>query len=529
MLSSLFGKKSDHPLGDIKSVQALLDDLPRNDAYKSVMDLAGWIESVSDNGDFKLDHQFAVLCLLDEAARPYARRLAYEYFTPHEINKFQEHRLWLALSNLSHHTSNAYYVLFKRYCSGERSGSTIKAHVPLLVARAVHALTGQLKYACARYNPIDKTIWADLAQLCQHAEQQQYLDVLLDLYPGASGNTTVKHELAHLLGWQGCGVGALRPVCIHLTERIIKQYCSSMDIGAQQDTDSLFGFDLLNPAAPVRVKLEGQRAGATGFPIAESNVSSAATAHPSIRFISMAAMQPKLEALIRVLEKNFVPEELNLGGTYDTEVVREAAQYLLDYLISPPSRRNPRRRTSGYMSVVYGFASLAENTCLGQGSFDQQALRWEIEDISLNGFRTALPAQGTDGVRIGSLLGVQPDGVQHWGAAIVRRLVRDATGELQVGAEMLANQVVCVTIEQSSAGDKGLEGAQTALWLYAKQVDLSGEVQLLMRADTFSGRYSLHTQLNGKSYLLIPSILQAKGIDYDLARFRAIVQEKDAE
>src|SRR3990172_6454457 len=138
MLSSLFGKKSDHPLGEIKSVQALLDNLPRNNAHKSVMDLTEWIESVSANSDFKLDHQFAVLCLLDEAARPYARKLAYDYFTPHEINKFQEHRLWLALSNLSHQISDAYYIIFKRYCGGDKSGSAIKAQVPLLAARAVH-------------------------------------------------------------------------------------------------------------------------------------------------------------------------------------------------------------------------------------------------------------------------------------------------------------------------------------------------------------------------------------------------------
>jgi len=50
---------------------------------------------VSDNADFKVDHQFAVLRLLDETAQLYMRKLAREYFAPHELNKFQENRLWL--------------------------------------------------------------------------------------------------------------------------------------------------------------------------------------------------------------------------------------------------------------------------------------------------------------------------------------------------------------------------------------------------------------------------------------------------
>ena len=84
MLSAIFGKKSDHPLADIKSAQTLLDDLdlPRNDAFRSLAELTELIELLSEQAEFKLDHQFAVLRLLDEAAQPYVRKLAREYFTP---------------------------------------------------------------------------------------------------------------------------------------------------------------------------------------------------------------------------------------------------------------------------------------------------------------------------------------------------------------------------------------------------------------------------------------------------------------
>ena len=509
MLSGIFGKKSDHPMADLKSAQALLDDLQKNDAHKMIMELTEWIESVADNADFKLDHQFAIVRLLDETAQPYARKLTHDYFTPQALNKFQENRLWLALDNWSRHTARAYLKVFDRYCGGDKGASAIRTQASLLAARAVYAVTVQLKYICAHYGPIDNTIWSNLAKIYQYAEQQ-YLNVPLALYSGMAGSTTVKSELGRLFGWYGCGVSTLKPLYMHLTERIVGQYCTSIDIGVQQDANSLFSFDLDRPAAPVCVR--------AGIP-----------AHSSMRFVSMAAMQPKLAALIKTLGKGTVPEDLNLGGIYDAELIREAAQYLLNYLAAPPLRRSTRRGIKVNLNVVNGFTKVVERTDAGLNFSEEQPAHWDVKDISSSGFCTLLSAQGADGISIGSLLGVQPDGVQHWGVAVIRRLMRNDANQLHVGAEILANQIAGVALSQSGGGGGGFEDGQPALWLRAKQGDSSGEAQLLMKADTFSSYRSLQTRLDGKNYLLIPIGLQEKGSDYDLARFRLIEQENSSD
>lgn len=504
MLSGIFGKRADHPLADIKSAQALVDGLPKNDAHKSLVELAGWIESVADNADLRLEHQFAVLCLLDEAARPHARKLAREYFAPQELNKFQENRLWLALDNFYRHAARAYCAVFGRYCGGDKGAAAIRAQLPLLAARAVHMLTGQLKYTCAHYGPADNTVWDNLARLYRHAEQQQYLDTPLVLYPGAAGSTTVKGEAGRLLGWYGCGVGTLRPLHVHLTERVVGQYCTDIEIGAQQKADSLFGFDLDRPAPPMQCRK--------------------AAAAPAMRFVGMAGMQPRLAALLKALERGAVPDGLNLGGSYDAEPVRAAVRHLLNYLAAPPSRRGARRSIRVGLNVVRGFDGIIERTEAALNFSNDLPAYWDVEDISAGGFRTILPAQGADGIRIGSLLGVQPEGVPHWGAAVVRRLMRDETNRLQAGAEMLANQVSGVTLSQSG-GSGGFEDGQAALWLHAKAGEPSGETRLLMKAGAFSAHRSLRTRLDGKGYLLIPAMLQEQGADYDLASFRVVEQE----
>lgn len=507
MLSGIFGKRSDHPLADIKSVQALLENLPKNDAYKSLMELTEWIESASEHTDFKLDHQFAVLRLIDEAAQPYARKLVREYFTPFEINKFQENRLWLVLGNFSRQTANAYYTGFNRYCNAEKGSNTIKAQVPLLTARAVYAMVCQMKYICARYGQVDNTTWANLAQLYKHAEQLQYLYTPVSLYPGMTVSTSVKCEVCHLLVWYDSGLSTLSPLHMHLTERIVAQYCSNIDIHAELSGHSRLSFDLNRPAEPTRINM-------------------GATTHPAMRFIGMPAMQAKLEDLMKVLKKNIVPDEINLGGSYEAETVREAVQYLLNYLIAPPVRRNARRMANVTLNVVNGFDKVVGRSNAGLQFNEEDPAHWVTEEISAGGFSSALPTASAS-IGIGSLLGIQPEGVSHWGVAVVRRLLRDDADQLHAGAEILANQVAGVFLNQngSEPGD-----SQPALWLYAKQGELSGGTQLLlMKADTFSANRSLKIQLDGKNYLLIPSGLQEKGLDYDLAKFKLIEQEVDSE
>jgi hypothetical protein len=221
--------------------------------------------------------------------------------------------------------------------------------------------------------------------------------------------------------------------------------------------------------------------------------------------------------LLSELARNAVPQELNLGGVYVAELVREAALYLRDYLAEPPLRRSPRRGIRVGLKVANGYGGILERTDAGLSFGAEQ--HWEIEDISATGFRTVIPPQGTDGIRIGSLLGIQPDGVAHWGAAVVRRLMRDDDSRLHVGAEMLANRVAGVRLE--SGRDEG----QHALWLMAKPGDPPGEARLLMKLEAFSAQRSLQTSLEGKNYLLMPMGLDERGLDYDLARFRVIEQE----
>ncbi|HEU0189322.1 MAG TPA: hypothetical protein VFQ97_04930, partial [Gallionella sp.] len=432
--------------------------------------------------------------------------LVREYFTPLEINKFQENRLWMVLGSWYRQIATAYFKLFSGYCNAEKGSNTIKSQVPLMVARAVHAMMWQLKFVSVRYGQVDNASWANLMQLYKHAEQLQYINTSFSLYPGMAANTSVKCELGHLLVWYDSGLSALSPLFMHLTERLVAHYCSTIDIHLQLVQQSRIGFDLARPGEPTRINM-------------------GATTHPSMRFIGMPSMQARMEDLMKVLKKNIVPEDINLGGSYSAELVGEALQHLLTYLAAPPVRRNVRRTADVTLSVVNGFNKVIERTGAWLGFDDKPLAQWITEEISVGGFSTTLPVKGSEDIGIGSLLGMQPEGVPHWGVAVVRRLLRKNDNQINVGAEILSNRVAGVSLNYVSAAGGAIESGQSALWLYSKQAESAGEVQLLMKADTFTPNRSMKILLNGKEYLLIPIGLQERGLDYDLAKFRFVVQE----
>jgi len=507
MLSAIFGKKSDHPLATMKSAQAMLDDLPTGDAYGSLAEIADMVELLMKSNEFKLDHQLEMLRFLDEAAGSYVRKMSREYFTPYELNKFQGNRLWLGLSSWSNQIASAYLEVFAGFCKIEKPNNTVKAQIPQIAVRTAHALMWKLKYICSHYGHVDNALWISLLQIYKHAEQNQYLDTSENIFRSAAEISSVQAELSHTMIWHDAGLSVLSPKYIHLTERILAHFCNAIEFQTKPVQNSRLFFDLDKPGEPVRVNADS-------------------TSMSSIRFVGIAGMQSKLEDLIKVLNKEIIPNDLNLGGSYEADVVKEAAQYLLNYVIAPPVRRNARREVNVTMNVVNGFEQVIVKAEAWIGFDEEDSMEWMTEEISASGFSCVIPVSGAESVGIGSLLGIQPDGVSHWGAAVVRRLVRDdEKHELRIGAEILSNQIASVMVnEKDAVADSG----QRALWLYARQDDKNGEAQMLMQADTFSSSQSMQIMLAGKNYLLMPNVLEEKGLDYDLAKFRFVVRELDA-
>lgn len=494
---ALFGRKSAHPMADLKSAQEVVSEIPKNDPLKALQELAGWIHSLRHERDIRLDHRFAVLRLLDEAARPHETKVTRDYFSP-GLSALHENRLWTALNDFFGNLAEAYHDVLVGCRNAAKGASILRGSRVLLAARGVHATMGRLKCAAVRYAPVDPAIWDQLAEYYVHAETQKYLDDEFEFHGGRAPNNSVRRRLAGVLLWWGSGTGSLKPLQIHVCERLSAHLSPALDMGIEPAADSLFSFDLALPRAPARY---------TGDTVV----------HPNLRFVRLGRVQAQLEQVIGTLEKGVVPSEIDLAGTYEAEAVLEAAKRLAsNWLSAPPTRRTVRRSVNVPISIVRGFGGLVDQA--HPRGAPEAGETWEADDISATGFRCSIPAARGAGIKVGALVGFRPENVRHWGAGIVRRLRRDEHDKLDVGVEVLANRVSGVMVrEEGSPGDLPM------VWLVQPGIEES-DARLLIKPGTLAENRVLHGRVEGKRYLLTPQKRDEKGDDYDLMRYRKVEQ-----
>ena len=507
----LFGSKSDHPMADIKSAQKLLSDVPKNDPLKALLEITDWIESVTDNANFHADQRFEVLNLLDESARPHMRKLVREFFSSPALAKFQENRIWMALYAFFSHNELSYVKLLTAYRNSDKGNSAIRASLPLIAARGMYAVMGKLKMIAARYDPVEIQCWEHLGQFYLHATEHQYVNEQVKLYSTSTQGTSAKNIFASSLMWYAPGSTSLRPLHMHLAERITYHFCKHLVLESQATANSLLCFDPAHPGAPLRVTPETKT-------------------FAGMCFLGAGDVRPQLEALLKQLEKNIVPQDINLGGVYEADEVKVAARHLLSsWGAPPPMRRHARHQVKINMQVAVDLERILERGISAQDfenfSADAGISTWEVEDISATGFRCVLLVKNANGVKIGSLLATKPENVDHHAIGIVRRLSRDDRNQLHVGVEILSKQIENISLHTRVGSRKSAE--QSALWL-KMAADEKGEILLILSPHTFLMNRSMNTLLDGKGCLLIPLALLERGYDYDLARYRKVEEDANA-
>ncbi|MEQ1812946.1 MAG: hypothetical protein ABL860_00625 [Candidatus Nitrotoga sp.] len=495
-----FDKKPDHPLADVKTVQRLIHDLPKGDALKSLLEISDWFESVGEIGDFRADQRFEIVQLLDDAARHYLVKLAREYYGGISLATFQENRIQAALNNFYARMAQAYHGLLTGYENNSKGSAALKAHFPLIAVRGMHALQGRMKCAVARYEKVSPDIWRQLAEFYVHAESHKYADTPVKLYADFAFDITVTRKFLIVLMWYAPVASRMNPARIHIAEKLTEHWGTHFLISPNITADSVLSFDLAQPDIPDRIT--GDSSG-----------------HANMRFLSAASVNPHIERLFKTLENNIVPDELALGGLFEAAVVADVVRSLATFWVNPPPvRRHARHHVKIKLGVVHGFENIVKHITTGSGS---SKTSWDAEDISATGCSCVLQARNAEGIRVGSLMGIQPEKIPHYGVGVVRRINRDELGNLHVGIEMFGNQVSYAPLRTKHDNNANIH---QALFLKSAQ-DQKGQVRLLLGRDNFSTNRSLYTQYEDHDCLLIPIALLENGSDFELASYRVVLEE----
>lgn len=486
----IFSAKSGHPLADAKEAKRVLNELSVREAATALDEVAGWLESVAADEAFRLADRLALVSQLDEAVQAHARKLGRDYLTSPRLGRQQEYKLWQANHDYWQQLGNAYDACLTRYRSQEKGSDAVKSGLPQLLIRLLRALSAQLKWDQFRYGPVNGELWQRMGRAYLFAEQGKLSRQSLTPYPNVPGDSTVEQEYLKALVFQASSMDSLLPLEIEIAERIIAHFLPQFVFTAEARPDNVYWVDADQPAPPKRLAVQPQIA-------------------PSLRFFSAGAALEKLEAMLRQVERGDVPSEVNLGAQYSARIMLPVLRHLAMYWApKPPMRSHDRHRVKSRLTAVNGLAAVHDRLSNRGG---EQSEAWVVDDVSLGGMGAQVPLGANDWVRIGALLGMQPEGGSNWLVGVIRRFSRETPTQGSVGIETLSKS------PQAIAGDLGGMDCNAIL---LDTLHTGDTVRVVLPSAAFEPAIPLVFAWQGRSARLDPIEQLESGVDFDLGLYR---------
>ena len=500
MLKMFGGGGPDHPMANPKEAKRILEALPAQE-LKALEELSHWHESVSSVPGFKPADRAALLASIDDAAAPRVRKLARDYFAAKRPSRYQENLMWTQLHEYWRQAGQAWARSLDAALQAGK-GADPKL-LPLLAVRTLRSVGTQLKWQHMRYGPIDNAVWGIVNKSYAVAEERGMADAKVAI--GASGESSAQLEFLRLVMFSASSPDGLLPLEVELAERLIVDLSNGFVLSKLPAREHLFWTDLQKPMAPQRaIKTMPGTPGLRGF-------------GPGA---AMATLQGHIQ---KTIQGRAVPSGINLGGSFDFEIVLEVMQHLaLHWDLEPPERRHARHPVKSRLTIKNGFQG-ALDSLGGTGSLDFDAKAgaesWIVENVSAGGFGAVVPqAAKGDWLRVGVLLAMQPDGGANWVVGIVRRVNRVSKDEARVGIETVSRAPAVARFSLGALGE------HTGLLLPAAVLG-SGEVAIALPMSVYARGTNVEANIDGKDHVYMPIGGADKGEDYELLRFREMVRE----
>ena len=503
MILNLFSSRPDHLLGDAKELKRVITELPQDNAFRVIDEVCGWFESLHQADDFRVDHLFDVIRQLDEAAQHAVRRLTRDYLNSPRMSKSEERRLWSIGYNYWGEVSSLYAHCLDRVRQHpkDKGSEALNPQLPLIATRLLAARAAQMKWVAYRYSPIGEDLWRGLGQPYLAADEAGYAQKPVSLYPAQPGLTSVMQQYLQALILFSSSTGSLMPLEIELADRLAAHFLPGFVFTKDCLPDSVYWIDAAIGLPPVRMaRLPDQMS-------------------PSLRFFAPGTVPQALNALMRTVERGEVPKDLNLGGEYPAKTVLPVLRHLRTYWApEPPQREHPRHAVKTRIAVLNGFDDcftvLAGDVArLGK---ERLAESWIVENVSQGGFCARTDDLASDWVRVGTLLGVQPEGSENWVLGVIRRFHKDSASRATLGIQSFSRQAVSIDLRPRTTGFSA--GAVPGIWL--RESNASEEAKVALPVGGFDLRETQEFISGGLRYLLTPIELEETGSNFEIGRYR---------
>ncbi|HET6720654.1 MAG TPA: hypothetical protein VFH22_13455 [Rhodocyclaceae bacterium] len=511
---SLFNRDRDfsHPLADPKELKRTLAELPQKDNFKSLDELAGWLESVLGAEGLAPAQTFDIVRQLDDAAQPFLRHLTHAYLAPSARSPKEEQRLWKLCFTYCEFAARAYQNVIDAFqaASADKAraklAESLRPQLPLLLCRQAAAMIACTKWRRFHHEPALAGVWSQMGRNFLLAESRKIDVEAVTLYPLSQIVTTPRREYVKAVALEASSLDSLLPVQIEVAEKLVAHFAPLFALSRENRPDNLYWVDAALDQAPQR--------------LARLPVNT-----PGLRLLGFGEVPASLAAITRLVERGEMPPELSLGAQYTPKLLLSVLRHLaLYWTAKPPIRKHQRHAVTSVLKVEHGFDACFDRMRGIEGPVDSDELdfcapcdAWHVGDVSMGGFGAMVPGAKKDWLRVGALIALQPEGGGNWMVGVVRRFQRGADNVSSVGIQTLARQATCVELAVEGAATRN--GMRERALLIDPPETADG-VRLVLPAATFDLRESYTTEIDGRRVLLSPIELLEAGGDYQIGRFR---------
>ena len=481
-------------------------DFAARDPLGRIEEASFWLETYQHSIGASAVRAFEVVDHVDNRAQSDRLLLMREYLrSSGRMQSHREQRIWQALVGYARELSMGYETCLRLMQSDAGHARELKPAIPMIVARALRALSLEVRCALLRYANVDPGIWVRMGTLYAFAEKHRFAALRLKVYAGMQGDSTVRREYLRGLLLAVSGMDNLLPPSQVVAERIVAAVAEFFLLHRSPTPSCRFGVALQAGRAPYRLSEDSVRS-------------------PGVRFFGPGDAGVMVEGYLRrIVEARLVPAELKLHEGVAPALVGEVLLHLSrQWAATPPARREKRQAVITTMQVAHGFQRVLDTVLSEPG--DERLAEvtevWTVVNESSGGFGAVLPPLGEgDWLMVGTLVAAKPMWPASWSIGVIRRLSSADATQRSIGVEILARAAIAVQLvpqsgEASSASLTGL-----LLATEAPMSNASSEVSFVLPKGASKGLESAEVRIHDRRYILTHGRICYGSDDFELARF----------
>ncbi|TCV90443.1 hypothetical protein [Sulfurirhabdus autotrophica] len=430
-----FRKKIIDPLSSLRVTERWLNSLSLKDEYQAHKHISDALNIFNSSTDPLTKERLQILMRLDEGSQLLQKNLCDIYLKKHASDPELEQKLWKCIFANFWHLAHGYQAFIRDYLDHPEQ-SEISKMIPLITVRAIHYLSGEIKWRYFHQEMVQPNMWKRLHKLYRLSELHGFSNEKVTI-AGGSSESSCMMEYFRILMLDMLVPTSLQIEQIELVEQWLMRWAEVMHLDNHYAENRHTHFiDLSKPAGAGKIvpETEGEK----------------------LRFWDISPLLAEVTRSLRLQREGKQLDRIGIEGKYcDSACLDFMEQLSTLWMTDSAARVYPRELSDNKtVEVVCGIScviSMLDSHSSNSESCSLNALsaKWPIENESATGYGLIIHSDACSNAEVGRLIGVRDaESNGPWKIGAIRWVKNAESGKISLGVEKLSDSPRAVKIER---------------------------------------------------------------------------------